>query len=43
MERSRQRRESISLARKQRGSIGDRTFEITFDAPGVEAYAFTFG
>ena len=25
------------------GSIDDRTFEIAFDAPGVEAYAFTFG
>jgi hypothetical protein len=24
-------------------SIADRTFEITFLAPGVEAYAFTFG
>jgi thiol-disulfide isomerase/thioredoxin len=28
---------------RQRGSIGDRTFEITFQAPGVEAYVFTFG
>jgi thiol-disulfide isomerase/thioredoxin len=28
---------------RQRGSITDRTFEITFLAPGVEAYAFTFG
>ena len=28
---------------RQPGSIDDRTFEITFDAPGVEAYAFTFG
>jgi Thioredoxin like C-terminal domain len=28
---------------RQRGSIADRTVEITFDAPGVEAYAFTFG
>ncbi len=28
---------------RQPGSIGDRTFEIAFDAPGVEAYAFTFG
>jgi thiol-disulfide isomerase/thioredoxin len=28
---------------RQRGSISDRTFEITFLAPGVEAYAFTFG
>jgi hypothetical protein len=25
------------------GSIADRTFEITFDAPDVEAYCFTFG
>ena len=25
------------------GSIADRTFEISFRAPGVEAYAFTFG
>jgi len=28
---------------RARGSITDRTFEITFLAPGVEAYAFTFG
>jgi thiol-disulfide isomerase/thioredoxin len=28
---------------RQPGSIGDRTFEISFEAPGVEAYAFTFG
>jgi Thioredoxin like C-terminal domain/AhpC/TSA family len=28
---------------RQRRSIADRTVEITFDAPGVEAYAFTFG
>jgi thiol-disulfide isomerase/thioredoxin len=28
---------------RQRGSITDRTFEITFLAPGVEAYVFTFG
>jgi thiol-disulfide isomerase/thioredoxin len=28
---------------RERGSINDRTFEITFLAPGVEAYAFTFG
>jgi thiol-disulfide isomerase/thioredoxin len=27
----------------QQGSITDRTFEITFLAPGVEAYVFTFG
>jgi thiol-disulfide isomerase/thioredoxin len=30
------------LIRQQR-SITDRTFEISFLAPGVEAYAFTFG
>jgi hypothetical protein len=28
---------------RERGSIGDRTFEITFLAPGIEAYVFTFG
>jgi thiol-disulfide isomerase/thioredoxin len=28
---------------RQPGSITDRTFEITFDAPGAEAYCFTFG
>ena len=28
---------------RQPGSIDDRTFEIAFDAPDVEAYAFTFG
>jgi thiol-disulfide isomerase/thioredoxin len=28
---------------REPGSIGDRTFEIRFDAPGVEAYVFTFG
>ena len=28
---------------RERGSITDSTFEITFLAPGVEAYAFTFG
>jgi thiol-disulfide isomerase/thioredoxin len=28
---------------RQQGPIGDRTFEITFLAPGVEAYVFTFG
>jgi hypothetical protein len=28
---------------RQPGSIADRTFEITFDAGGVEAYVFTFG
>jgi thiol-disulfide isomerase/thioredoxin len=28
---------------RERGEIIDRTFEITFLAPGVEAYVFTFG
>ena len=28
---------------REPGSIADRTFEITFLAPGVEAYVFTFG
>ena len=28
---------------RERGSVTDRTFEITFLAPGVEAYVFTFG
>jgi thiol-disulfide isomerase/thioredoxin len=28
---------------RERGSITDRTFEITFLGPSVEAYAFTFG
>jgi thiol-disulfide isomerase/thioredoxin len=28
---------------RQRGTITDRTFEITFLGPGVEAYVFTFG
>jgi cytochrome c biogenesis protein CcdA/thiol-disulfide isomerase/thioredoxin len=28
---------------RQRGTIGDRTFEIRFLDPGVRAYAFTFG
>jgi thiol-disulfide isomerase/thioredoxin len=28
---------------REPGSIADRTFEITFDEPGVEAYVFTFG
>jgi thiol-disulfide isomerase/thioredoxin len=28
---------------RQPGTITDRTFEITFMAPGVEAYVFTFG
>jgi cytochrome c biogenesis protein CcdA/thiol-disulfide isomerase/thioredoxin len=28
---------------RQKGEIGDRTFEIEFLDPGVQAYAFTFG
>jgi thiol-disulfide isomerase/thioredoxin len=28
---------------RQHGRVGDRTFEITFLDPGVQAYAFTFG
>jgi hypothetical protein len=28
---------------REGGSITDRTFEIRFLAPGVEAYVFTFG
>ncbi len=28
---------------RQPGQIADRTFEITFDGAGVEAYVFTFG
>jgi hypothetical protein len=28
---------------RQRGAIGDHTFEITFLDAGVQAYAFTFG
>jgi cytochrome c biogenesis protein CcdA/thiol-disulfide isomerase/thioredoxin len=28
---------------RQHGAVGDHTFRITFDAPGVEAFAFTFG
>jgi Thioredoxin like C-terminal domain len=28
---------------RQPGPISERTFEITFLDPGVEAYAFTFG
>jgi thiol-disulfide isomerase/thioredoxin len=28
---------------REPGSIVDRTFEIAFEAPGVEAYCFTFG
>jgi Thioredoxin like C-terminal domain len=33
---------SPSLVR-ERGSFTDRTFEVTFLAPGIEAYVFTFG
>jgi hypothetical protein len=28
---------------RERGPIADRTLEIAFTAPGVEAYVFTFG
>jgi hypothetical protein len=28
---------------RERGPIADRTFEITFLGPGIEAYVFTFG
>jgi thioredoxin family protein len=28
---------------RQPGSVSDRTFEITFLDPGVQAYVFTFG
>jgi thiol-disulfide isomerase/thioredoxin len=28
---------------REPGSIADRTFEVTFAAPGVEGYCFTFG
>jgi thiol-disulfide isomerase/thioredoxin len=28
---------------RQRGPVTDRTFEISFSAPGARAYAFTFG
>ncbi len=28
---------------RQRGPVTDRTFEITFNDPGVQAFAFTFG
>jgi hypothetical protein len=28
---------------RQPGSVSDRTFEITFHEPGVQAYVFTFG
>jgi hypothetical protein len=28
---------------RQKGSVTDRTFEIEFLDPGVQAYSFTFG
>jgi hypothetical protein len=28
---------------RERGTVRDRTLEITFLEPGAEAYAFTFG
>jgi hypothetical protein len=28
---------------RQQGSVSDRTFEIEFVDPGVQAFAFTFG
>jgi hypothetical protein len=28
---------------RQQGSVDDRTFEIRFLDPGVQAFAFTFG
>ena len=28
---------------REPGSITDRTFEVAFHDPGVEAYVFTFG
>jgi hypothetical protein len=28
---------------REPGGIADRTVEISFDAPGAEAYCFTFG
>jgi hypothetical protein len=28
---------------RQQGKVEDRTFEIQFLDPGVQAYAFTFG
>jgi cytochrome c biogenesis protein CcdA/thiol-disulfide isomerase/thioredoxin len=28
---------------RQKGEVGDRTFEITFLDPGIEAFSFTFG
>jgi thiol-disulfide isomerase/thioredoxin len=37
------RRHRLYQLVRHRGSITDRTFEITFLAPGVEAYVFTFG
>ena len=33
----------LRLLRYQLGPITERTFEITFLDPGVQAYAFTFG
>jgi thiol-disulfide isomerase/thioredoxin len=33
----------LHLLVRQPGSITDRTFEIAFQAPGAEAYCFTFG
>ena len=37
------RRPAALPALRQPGPIEDRTFEISFHAPGVEAYVFTFG
>jgi hypothetical protein len=28
---------------RQPGAVHERTFEMTFDEPGVRAYVFTFG
>ena len=28
---------------RQPGPVSERTFEVTFHVPGVQAYAFTFG
>ena len=28
---------------RQPGPVSERTFEVTFHDPGVQAYAFTFG
>ena len=28
---------------RQRGDVRERTFEIAFEGPGIEAFAFTFG